>query len=162
MSCLRFPVFCSPWRFVAVLGPGLTNAMLAVGISSVPGYARTVRSLALVAREEVYVEAAQAAGSSRARVMLRHILPNCLPAVIVYATLTFPGAILSAAALSYVGLGAQPPTPEWGALLVGAREFLRRAPWIVNIPGLAIMLTVLGFNLLGNALRDVLDPRLQG
>jgi peptide/nickel transport system permease protein len=135
--------------------------MIAVGISSFPGFARLVRGSVLSIREMEYVTAGRVLGASSGRIMRRAILPNVLAPIIVLATLTFPLAVLDAAALSFIGLGAQPPSPEWGALLVGGRNSLRTAPHLVNIPGLAIFITVLGFNLIGNNLRDVLDPRLR-
>lgn len=155
---LAFPTILLAMAIVAVLGPSIENTMIAVGLAAVPAFARLVRGSALVVREQMYVEAARAVGAGHAAIMVRHILPNVAAPLIVLVTLQFPAALLSAAALGFIGLGAQPPSPEWGALLVGARTYLRRAPWMANIPGLAIMLTVLGFNLLGNALRDVLDP----
>lgn len=155
---MAFPAILLAMAIVAVLGPGLENTMIAVGIASVPGTARVVRSSTLVVREQVYVEAANAVGASHLGIMMRHILPNVAAPIVVLVTLQFPAALLSAAALGFIGLGAQPPTPEWGAMLVAARTYLRRAPWMANMPGLAIMLTVLGFNLIGNAVRDVLDP----
>lgn len=126
-------------------------------LAIVPAFARTIRGSTLVVRETLYVEAARAIGGSTAGILSRHVVPNVLPPLVVLVTLAFPAALLSAAALGFVGLGAQPPVPEWGAMLVGARTSIRRAPWM-DIPGLAIVITVLGFNLLGNALRDVLDP----
>ncbi len=155
---MAFPAILLAMAIVAVLGPGLENTMIAVGIASVPGTARVVRSSTLVVREQVYVEAANAVGASHLGIMMRHILPNVAAPIVVLVTLQFPAALLSAAALGFIGLGAQPPTPEWGAMLVAARTYLRQAPWMANMPGLAIMLTVLGFNLIGNAVRDVLDP----
>jgi peptide/nickel transport system permease protein len=155
---MAFPALLLALAIVAVLGPGLENTMIAVGIATTPAFARVLRSSALVVREQVYVEAARAVGATTGRVLLRHVIPNVMPSIIVLVTLAFPSALLSAAALGFVGLGAQPPTPEWGAMLVGARTFINRAPWLVNIPGLAIVLTVLSYNLLGDALRDVLDP----
>lgn len=155
---LAFPTILLALAIVAVLGPGLNNAMIAVGIASTPAFARLVRGSTLEVRQQVYVEAARAVGAPPWRIMWRHILPNILAPLIVLLTLEFPGALLSAAALGFAGLGAQPPEPEWGAMLVSARNYLRRAPWMVNAPGVAIMVTVLAFNLVGNALRDVLDP----
>ncbi len=155
---LAFPTILLAMAIVAVLGPGLENTMVAVGVAAVPAFARLVRSSTLVIREQVYVEAANAVGVSHLGIMFRHILPNVAAPLVVLVTLQFPAALLSAAALGFIGLGAQPPTPEWGAMLVAARTYLRRAPWMANAPGVAIMLTVLGFNLLGNAIRDVLDP----
>jgi peptide/nickel transport system permease protein len=158
---LAFPGFLLTLAIVAVLGPGLENAMIAVGIGTFPGFARLVRGSVLSVRETEYVTADRVLGSTPARIMRRSILPNVLAPIIVLATLAFPLAVLDAAALSFLGLGAQPPTPEWGALLVDGRNYLRTAPHLVNIPGLAIFVTVLGFNLIGNTLRDVLDPRLR-
>ncbi len=158
---LAFPTLLLALAVVAILGPSLENTMLAVGISGVPGFARLTRSTVLVTKQEVYIEAARALGAGHGRIVFRHILPNIAPSIIVLATLAFPAALLSTAALGFVGLGAQPPTPEWGTMLAGARIYMLRAPWLVNIPGAAIVITVLGFNLLGNALRDVLDPRLR-
>ncbi len=158
---LAFPTLLLALAVVAILGASLEHTMLAVGISGVPGFARLTRATTLVARQEMYVEAARALGAGHARILRRHIVPNIAASIIVLVTLAFPAALLSTAALGFVGLGAQPPTPEWGTMLSGARVYMIRAPWLVNIPGLAIVITVLTFNLLGNALRDVLDPRLQ-
>jgi peptide/nickel transport system permease protein len=158
---LAFPGFLLTLAIVAVLGPGLTNAMIAVGVSSFPGFARLVRGSVLSIRETEYVTAERVLGATPSRIMRAAILPNVMAPIIVLATLSFPLAVLDAAALSFLGLGAQPPSPEWGALLVDGRTYLRTAPHLVNIPGLAIFVTVLGFNLIGNNLRDVLDPRLR-
>jgi peptide/nickel transport system permease protein len=158
---LAFPGFLLTLAIVAILGPGLTNAMIAVGIGSFPQFARLVRGSVLSVREAEYVTADRVLGATPSRIMRRAILPNVMAPIIVLATLAFPFAVLDAAALSFLGLGAQPPTPEWGALLVDGRNYLRTAPHLVNIPGLAIFATVLGFNLIGNNLRDVLDPRLR-
>jgi peptide/nickel transport system permease protein len=158
---LAFPGFLLTLAIVAILGPGLTNAMIAVGIASFPGFARLVRGSVLSIRETEYVTASRVVGATASRIMRRAILPNVLAPIIVLATLAFPLAVLDAAALSFIGLGAQPPTPEWGALLVDGRNYIRTTPHLVNIPGLAIFITVLGFNLIGNNLRDVLDPRLR-
>ncbi len=157
-----FPAILLALAIIAVLGPGLTNTMIAVGIASTPSFARIVRGSTLEVRERVFVEAARALGAPHWRLMLRHIGTNIVSPVLVLITLQFPAALLSAAALGFIGLGAQPPQPEWGAMLVSARNFLQRAPWMVNAPGFAIMVTVLGFNLVGNALRDVLDPTQRG
>ncbi len=158
---LAFPYILLALAIVATIGPSLRNALIAIGIAYVPGWARFVRGSVLAVRENEYVTAAQALGSTNWRIMTQHILPNVLPSIIVLASLDFPGAVLSTAALSFVGLGAQPPAAEWGYLLTGARSYIRTAPWLVNFPGLAIFVTVLGFNLLGNALRDALDPKLR-
>ncbi len=157
---LAFPYILLALAIVATIGPNLRNAMIAIGISSVPGWVRLVRGNVLSAARNDYVSAAQALGATDRRVMFVHVLPNTISSVVVLATLQFPTAVLAAAALSFVGLGAQPPSPEWGALLIGARDWIWTAPWLVNFPGVAIFLTILGFNLFGNALRDTLDPTL--
>jgi peptide/nickel transport system permease protein len=144
---------------VAVLGASLRNAVIAVGIAAIPFYARTAHAAVIVERSKPYYEAAEVAGASAFRLALRHLLPNIMPTMIVVATLGVSTAILATAALSFLGLGAQPPTSEWGLMLAGARSYMERAPWLMVFPGLAIVLTVLGFNLLGDALRDALDPR---
>lgn len=158
---LAFPYILLALAIVATLGPSLQNALIAIGVAYVPGWARFVRGNVLTIGKQEYVTAALATGTRTRRVIRRHILPNVLASIIVLASLDFPAAVLSTAALSYVGLGAQPPTAEWGALLTGARSYMRTAPWLVNFPGLAIFITMLGFNLLGNALRDTLDPKLR-
>lgn len=144
---------------VAVLGPSLTNAMIAVGIAAVPVYARVTYSVTLVERNKPYFEAAYAAGAGHGRLLFRHLLPNIVPPLIVVATLGVSTAVLAAAALSFLGLGAQPPSPEWGAMLAGARDYISRAPWMMIFPGLAIVVSVLAFNLLGDGVREALDPR---
>ncbi len=144
--------------FVAVLGPSLQNAVIAVGVAGIPFYARTCYSAALVETSKPYFEASIAAGAGPVRLVLMHLLPNVLPTMIVVATLGVSTAILAAAGLSFLGLGAQPPTSEWGYMLAGSRDYINRAPWLMTIPGLAIALTVLGFNLLGDGLRTSLDP----
>jgi len=157
---LSFPPILLAIAIVAVMGPSLYNAMTAVGIAQVPVYARLVRGLVLSAKEQQYVEAARALGARDGRILFRHILPNCLSPLIVQSTLQVASAILSAAALGFLGLGAQPPTPEWGAMLSKGRLYLRVAPHLTVFPGLAIFLTVLGFNMFGDGLRDALDPRM--
>lgn len=158
---LTFPGILLALIIIAILGPNLLNAMLAVGISASPTYARVVRAAVLSAKAQVYVEAARAIGCANVRIMVRHILPNTIAPIIVLGTLGIAGALIAAAALSYLGLGAQPPAPEWGALLSEGRNYLRVAWWITTFPGLAIMLAVLSINLLGDGLRDALDPRLR-
>jgi peptide/nickel transport system permease protein len=158
---LAFPGFLLALAIIAMLGPSLTNAMIAVGIGSAPGFSRLVRSVVLSIRNTDYVMAARVVGASNFHIMRNQVLRNVLAPVIVLATLEFPLAILIAANLSFLGLGAQPPTPEWGAMVVSARTFIRSEPWLINFPGLAIFITVLGFNLFGNAVRDALDPRLR-
>jgi peptide/nickel transport system permease protein len=144
---------------VAVMGPSLTNAMIAVGIAAVPFYARVTYSVALVEKNRPYFEAAYAAGAGHLRLLFVHLLPNIIPPLIVVATLGVSTAVLAAAGLSFLGLGAQPPSPEWGAMLSAGRDYFNRAPWIMIYPGVAIMITVLGFNLLGDGIREALDPR---
>jgi peptide/nickel transport system permease protein len=158
---LAFPYLLLALIVVTLLGFGLTNVMIAVGLVYVPQYSRIVRSVTLSVRERLFVEAAHAIGGSNTRIMIRHVLPNCLAPIIVQTTLSLGWAIVNAAGLSFLGLGAQPPTPEWGAMLSSGREYMRNAPWITTFPGLAILLTALGFNLLGDGLRDALDPRLK-
>ncbi len=158
---LAFPGILLALAIVSVLSPGLNNVMIAVGLSAVPNYARLVRASTLSAREHLYVEAARALGSRDRSIVARYILPNVVAPLIVTATLGLGTAILSAAALSFLGLGSQPPQPEWGRMLSEGRDYLREAWWISTVPGLGIMLTVLAMNLLGDGLRDVLDPRLK-
>lgn len=158
---LAFPGILLALAIVSVLGPSLRNLMIAVGISNIPFYARLVRGSVLVAKEQLYVEAARVVGVPISVILVRHILPNIVAPIIVAATLGMGGAILAAAALSFIGLGSQPPTPEWGRMLAEGRDYLRDAWWISTFPGMAIMLTVLGVNMLGDGLRDVLDPRLR-
>jgi peptide/nickel transport system permease protein len=158
---LAFPGILLALAIVAILGPSLLNLMVAVGVSAIPGYTRLVRGTVLAARQQAYVEAARVIGASDASIMFKHILPNVLAPVIVLATLGIGGAILVGASLSFLGLGAKPPTAEWGAMLSTGRNYLAIAPWITLFPGLAIMVTVLSINLLGDGLRDALDPRLK-
>src|SRR5262245_18834568 len=157
---LAFPGILLALAIVSVLTPGLTNVMIAVGLAAVPTYARLMRATALATREFLYVEAARAMGGRDLFILARYVLPNVVATLIVTATLGLGTAILSAAALSFLGLGSQPPTPEWGRMLSEWRDYLREAWWISTFPGVAIMLTVLAMNLLGDGLRDVLDPRL--
>jgi peptide/nickel transport system permease protein len=160
-AMLAFPGILLALAIVAVLGPSLTNVMVAVGISSAPSYARLVRGSVLTAREQIYVDSARVVGCSDMRIIFRHILPNVIGPVLVLATLGIPTAILSAAGLSFLGLGAQPPTPEWGLMVSEGRKFLRNAWWIATFPGLAIMVVVLSINMFGDGLRDAIDPRLR-
>jgi peptide/nickel transport system permease protein len=143
------------------LGPGLVNAMIAVAVSSIPAFARVVRASTLTVREQEYIEAARAIGCSKARIIFRYVFPNVLAPIIVQATLGVGTAIILAASLSFLGIGIQPPTPEWGAMLSGARGFIRDRWYMAAFPCLAIMVTVLSLNLLGDGLRDALDPRLK-
>jgi len=157
-----FPSILLAITIMAALGPGLEKAMIAIGIVYTPQMARVVRSVTLVIREMEFIEAERALGASHARIIWHHILPNTLPPVVVYATLGVAGAILDAAALGFLGLGAMPPAPEWGAMLSGSHKALTSgAWWAVAFPGLAIMTAVLGLNLLGDGMRDLLDPRLR-
>lgn len=158
---LAFPGILLALAIVAVLGPSLLNLMVAVGIAAVPSYTRLVRGAVLSAKSQLYVEAARVTGVSDGAIMFKHILPNVLAPVIVLATLGVGGAILTGAALSFLGLGAKPPTPEWGAMLSAGRNYLALAWWVTLFPGLAIMVTVLSINMLGDGLRDALDPRLK-
>ncbi|MBX3013404.1 MAG: ABC transporter permease [Caldilineaceae bacterium] len=158
---LAFPSILLAISIVAVRGPGVFNTILAVAIVGVPGYARVVRAMVLSLRERDYVDAARMIGVSNLRIMFVHILPNSLSPIIVQMTLGVGGAILFAAALGFLGLGVQPPAPEWGAMISDGIPFLRQSPHLVFFPGTAIMLTVLGFNLLGDGLRDALDPQLR-
>jgi len=159
---MAFPGILLAIAIVAVLGPSLTNAMIAISVTQIPRYARIIRSVVLSLRESEYVQAARALGSSPVRIVAQHILPNSLSPLVVQLTLSIGVAILDVAALGFLGLGAQPPNPEWGLMIRdGFAQFLR-APWMSIFPGLAIYLSVVGFNLLGDAIRDVLDPRLTG
>jgi peptide/nickel transport system permease protein len=157
---LAFPSLILAIAVVTVLGPGIINALLAISITYIPAYARVARSGVLGVKEEDFVTADRALGVSHVRILFRRIMPNALAPLIVQATLGIGSAILDAAALSFLGLGAQPPTPEWGAMLGAERNQVFTAPHLVFYPGIAIMITVLAFNLLGDGLRDALDPRL--
>jgi ABC-type dipeptide/oligopeptide/nickel transport system permease subunit len=159
---MAFPSLLLAIAIVSVLGTGLINALLAIGIVSIPRYARLVRGTVLQVRELEYVQASRSLGGSDLHVLFRRILPNAITPLIVQGTLGIAGAILDAAALSFLGLGAEPPTPEWGLMLGEEKNSVFNAPHLVFFPGLAIMLTVLAFNLLGDGLRDALDPRLRG
>jgi dipeptide transport system permease protein len=146
---------------VAILGPGLINAMIAVAITYLPQFTRLTRASVISEQSKDYVTASRVSGAGTLRLMFATVLPNCMAPLIVQATLGFSNAILDASALGFLGLGAQPPTPEWGTMLADAREFVLRAWWVVTFPGLAILITVLAFNLLGDGLRDALDPKLK-
>jgi peptide/nickel transport system permease protein len=156
-----FPTVLLAIFLVAVLGAGLTNLMIAVGLSYWGGFAAMVRAQVLSLREWEFITAANAVGARHVRILFRHILPNILAPVIVMGTMMMADAILIEATLSFLGMGAQPPIPSWGSILSSGRSYLRLAPWVTLFPGIAIMLTVLGFNLLGDGLRDALDPRLR-
>lgn len=158
---LAFPHILLAIVMVAYLGSGLSNAMIAIGIIFIPRYARIVRGSVLEECEKDYVTSARSIGSGNLRILFVEIFPNCMGPLIVQTSLGFASAILDAAALSFLGLGAQPPAPEWGAMIAMGRSLILRAWWVMTMPGLAILLTVLGFNLLGDGLRDILDPRLR-
>ena len=155
-----FPGLLFAIAIMAVIGPSLYNVFLALGLVSWTSLSRVVRGQVLSLKEQEYVEAARAVGASNARIIARHILPNTLAAVTVLVTLGIGGAILAEAGLSFLGLGAQPPEPSWGSMLSAGRDYLLQAPWLSVYPGLAIFLTVMGFNLLGDGIRDLLDPRM--
>ena len=158
---LALPSLLLAIAVVAILGPGLINAMYAIAIVLLPHYVRLMRAAVIAEAGREYVTSSRIAGAGALRLMFSTILPNCAAPLIVQATLGFSNAILDAAALGFLGLGAQPPTPEWGAMLASALEFIQRAPWVVTSPGLAILVTVLAFNLTGDGLRDALDPKLR-
>ncbi len=146
---------------VAVLGPGLLNAILAVSIVALPNFTRLIRAQVLAEKNRPYVQAAQLYGASPLRILFKEILPNCIAPLIVQASLGFSDGVLNCAALGFLGLGAQAPTPEWGTMLSDARSFIETSPWMVNAPGICILVVVLSFNLFGDGLRDALDPRLK-
>ncbi|POF28474.1 ABC transporter permease subunit [Roseibium marinum] len=158
---LAFPSLLLALVLVAILGPGLINAMIAIALVLQPHFVRLTRAAVMSERSRDYVIAAKVAGAGHFRLMFKTILPNCVAPLIVQATLSFSNAILDAAALGFLGMGAQPPTPEWGTMLAEAREFILRAWWVVTFPGLAILITVLAINLVGDGLRDALDPKLK-
>lgn len=157
---LAFPGILLAIAIVAILGPSLQNALLAIAIVNIPTYGRLVRSRVLSLRQEEFITSARTLGAGNARILFRHILPNSLTPLIVQGTLGIGTAIIEAAALGFLGMGAQPPDPEWGKMLSDSRQFIQKAPWTLIFPGLSIMLTVLGFNLLGDGLRDTLDPKM--
>jgi dipeptide transport system permease protein len=158
---LALPSLLLAIAVVAVLGPGLLNTMFAIALVAMPGYVRLVRASAMSELAKDYVVASRLAGAGTVRLMFDTVLPNCMAPVIVTATLGFSDAILTAAALGFLGLGAQPPTPEWGTMLASARDYIERANWVVTLPGVAILSTVLAINLMGDGLRDALDPRMK-
>jgi dipeptide transport system permease protein len=158
---LSFPSLILALVLVAILGPGLMNAMIAIALVLQPHFARLTRAAVMAEKNREYVVAARLAGASRLRLMFKTILPNCMAPLIVQGTLSFSNAILDAAALGFLVMGAQPPTPEWGTMLAEAREFITRAWWVVTFPGLAILITVLAINLVGDGMRDALDPKLK-
>lgn len=158
---LAFPSILLAIAIVSVLGPGLENALIAIAIINVPNFGRLIRSKVLSIKEDEYIMSAKAIGMKDARILFSHILPNSMAPVIVQGTLAIATAILEAAALGFLGLGAQAPQPEWGKMLADSKSYLQSAPWTMLFPGLAIMLTVLGFNLMGDGLRDALDPKMK-
>jgi peptide/nickel transport system permease protein len=158
---LAFPSILLAIGIVTVLGPSLQNALIAIALINVPNFGRLIRSRVLSIKQEEYIMAAKAIGMSDMRILFHHILPNSMAPIIVQGTLAIATAIIEAAALGFLGLGAQPPNPEWGKMLADSKDFLTQAPWTMIFPGLAIMLTVLGFNLMGDGLRDALDPRMK-
>ena len=158
---MAFPYILLAIAITAMLGPGLNNAMIAIGVVGIPIYARVVRGAVLSVKEMEYIESAKVSGCSSLRIIAKHVLPNCLAPLIVQATLGIGTAILDAAGLSFLGLGAQPPKPEWGIMLNKGKDVMHIAPWVIMFPGIAILFTVLGFNLLGDGLRDTLDPKLR-
>ncbi|MBN6205727.1 ABC transporter permease [Ralstonia pickettii] len=158
---LAFPSILLAIAIVAILGASLENALIAIAIINIPIFGRLVRSRVISLREEEYIMAAKAQGMKHGRIIFQHILPNSVAPIIVQSTLGFGTAILEAAALGFLGLGAQPPTPEWGQMLADSRDFIQLAPWTVIVPGAAIVLVVLGFNLIGDGLRDALDPKMK-
>ena len=158
---LAFPSILLAIAIVAILGPSLQNALLAIAIINIPTFGRLVRSRVLSLKQEEFVMAARAIGMKDSRILMQHILPNSLAPIIVTGTMGIATAIIEAAALGFLGLGAQAPEPEWGKMLSDSRQYIQKAPWTVIFPGLSIMLTVLGFNLIGDGLRDALDPRMK-
>jgi peptide/nickel transport system permease protein len=160
-ALLAFPSLVLAIAITAVLGPNLQNAMLAIGIVNIPSFARLVRGQVLTIRPKEFIEAARTLGANDARVILWHVLPNTLGPIVVLVSLRLAFAVLSEASLSFLGLGAQPPTATWGSMLNAGRNFLEREPWVSFFPGVAIFLTVLGFSVIGDGIRDTLDPRMK-
>ncbi len=158
---LAFPSILLAIAVVSILGPSLRNALIAIAIINIPNFGRLIRSRVLAIKEEEYIHAAKAIGMKNSRILWRHILPNSMTPIIVQGTLAIATAIIEAAALGFLGLGAEAPQPEWGKMLADARMFLLNAPWAMIFPGVAIMLTVIGFNLMGDGLRDALDPKMK-
>ncbi|MFP3391601.1 ABC transporter permease [Brevibacillus sp. SIMBA_076] len=158
---MAFPSFLLALAIVSVLGPGMVNVMIAIGIFSVPTFARLSRSSVIAIKDKEYIEAVKAMGGSHFHIIVNHVIPNSIAPIIVLSTMRIATAIITAAGLSFLGMGAQPPTPEWGAMLSTGREYLRVAPHVSTMPGLAIMFLVLGFNMLGDGLRDALDPKMK-
>ncbi|GIO07768.1 peptide ABC transporter substrate-binding protein [Brevibacillus reuszeri] len=158
---MAFPSFLLALAIVSVLGPGMVNVMIAIGIFSVPTFARLSRSSVIAIKDKEYIEAVKAMGGSHFHIIVKHVIPNSIAPIIVLSTMRIATAIITAAGLSFLGMGAQPPTPEWGAMLSTGREYLRVAPHVSTMPGLAIMFLVLGFNMLGDGLRDALDPKMK-
>lgn len=160
-TIMAIPPVLLALAIVASLGPGMTNLIIAITVSSVPGFTRVIQAVILLVVEQDFIEAAKASGTSDARIILRHILPNSLGPIIVQATMSVAGMIINAAALSFLGMGIQPPTPEWGAMLSESRDYMMVAPYLVMIPGVVILLAALALNLFGDGLRDALDPKLK-
>ncbi|WP_449539090.1 nickel transporter permease [Ferdinandcohnia sp. Marseille-Q9671] len=158
---LAFPSILLALAIVAILGPSLQNALIAIAIINIPNFGRLIRSRVLSVKEEEYITAAKAVGMKDRRILFYHILPNSMAPIIVQASLAIATAIIEAAALGFLGMGAQPPNPEWGKMLADSKNYLTQAPWTMIFPGIAIMLTVLGFNLMGDGLRDALDPKMK-
>jgi ABC-type dipeptide/oligopeptide/nickel transport system permease subunit len=158
---MAFPSILLAIVICAALGPSLQNAMIAIGVIGVPSFARMIRASVLAEKETDYIVAERSLGAGHLRLIFTAILPNCVAPIIVQSTLSYAGAIISAAGLSYLGLGAQPPTPEWGFMVSSGKDYIQTAWWVITFPGIAILLAVLGFNLLGDGLRDVLDPRMK-
>jgi len=160
-ALLSFPYVLLAIAMMAVLGAGLFNAMLAIGIVMIPSFSRVVRSSVINVKNEEFITAARSMGASHMWIIFQHVVPNIFPVLIIYASLNFAGAVISEATLSFLGLGIQPPTPSWGSMLAEAKNYLQTAPHMAIFPGVAILITCLGFNLLGDGLRDILDPRMR-